>query len=117
VGTQAESEAKAWFGEDGIYIERCLGGVRQVEAQIAVDESGRGICLGERECSIQRRNQKMIEEARSASISESLRQEIARLAVDAAVRSGYRHLRTFEFLVDARHKTSFMVVNSRIQVH
>src|SRR5439155_1112402 len=69
---QAASEARASFGDDGIYVERCLEGVRHVEAQIAVDESGRGICLGERECSIQRRNQKMIEEAPSASISESL---------------------------------------------
>src|SRR5256885_10159809 len=53
---QAASEAKASFGDDGIYIERCLEGVRHVEAQIAVDDAGRGICLGERECSIQRRN-------------------------------------------------------------
>jgi acetyl-CoA carboxylase biotin carboxylase subunit len=104
---QAASEARASFGDDG---------VRHVEAQIAVDESGRGICLGERECSIQRRNQKMIEEAPSASISESLRQDIAKLAVDAAVRSGYRNVGTFEFLVDAQNKPFFIEVNSRIQV-
>ena len=113
---QAASEARASFGDDGIYVERCLEGVRHVEAQIAVDESGRGICLGERECSIQRRNQKMIEEAPSASISESLRQDIAKLAVDAAVRSGYRNVGTFEFLVDAQNKAYFIEVNSRIQV-
>jgi len=113
---QAASEARASFGDDGIYVERCLEGVRHVEAQIAVDESGRGICLGERECSIQRRNQKMIEEAPSASISESLRQDIAKLAVDAAVRSGYRNVGTFEFLVDAQNKPLFIEVNSRIQV-
>ncbi|TME92189.1 MAG: acetyl-CoA carboxylase biotin carboxylase subunit [Chloroflexi bacterium] len=113
---QASAEAKASFGDDGIYIERCLEGVRHVEAQIAVDESGQGICLGERECSIQRRNQKMIEEAPSASIGETLRQEIARLAVDAAVRSGYRNVGTFEFLVDAQNKAYFIEVNSRIQV-
>ncbi len=83
---QARSEAKASFGDEGIYLERCLEGVRHVEAQIAVDEYGAGICLGERECSIQRRNQKFIEEAPSASISEQLRQEIAHRAVDAAVR-------------------------------
>src|SRR5207244_48397 len=80
------------------------------------DGPGRGICLGESECSIQRRNQKMIEEAPSASISESLRQDIAKLAVDAAVRSGYRNVGTFEFLVDAQNKTYFIEVNSRIQV-
>jgi len=113
---QAASEAKASFGDDGIYIERCLEGVRHVEAQIAVDDAGRGICLGERECSIQRRNQKMIEEAPSASISESLRQDIAKLAVDAAVRFGYRNVGTFEFLVDAQNKPYFIEVNSRIQV-
>ena len=113
---QARSEAKASFGDDGLYLERCLEGVRHVEAQIAVDEYGSGICLGERECSIQRRNQKMIEEAPSASISEELRQEIARRAVDAAVRFGYRNVGTFEFLVDAAGEVYFIEVNSRIQV-
>ena len=113
---QASTEAKASFGDAGLYVERCLEGVRHVEAQIAVDEYGSGICLGERECSIQRRNQKMIEEAPSASISEELRQEIARRAVDAAVRCGYRNVGTFEFLVDARGEFYFIEVNSRIQV-
>ena len=113
---QASSEAKASFGDAGLYVERCLEGVRHVEAQIAVDEYGGGICLGERECSIQRRNQKMIEEAPSASISEELRQVIARSAVDAAVRCGYRNVGTFEFLVDARGEYYFIEVNSRIQV-
>jgi acetyl-CoA carboxylase biotin carboxylase subunit len=113
---QASSEAKVSFGDAGLYVERCLEGVRHVEAQIAVDEYGSGICLGERECSIQRRNQKMIEEAPSASISEELRQEIARRAVDAAVRCGYRNVGTFEFLVDARGEFYFIEVNSRIQV-
>jgi acetyl-CoA carboxylase, biotin carboxylase subunit len=113
---QASTEAKASFGDAGLYVERCLEGVRHVEAQIAVDEYGSGICLGERECSIQRRNQKMIEEAPSASISEELRQEIARRAVDAAVRFGYRNVGTFEFLVDASGEFYFIEVNSRIQV-
>jgi len=113
---QASTEAKASFGDAGLYVERCLEGVRHVEAQIAVDEYGSGICLGERECSIQRRNQKMIEEAPSASISEELRQEIARRATEAAVRCGYRNVGTFEFLVDARGEFYFIEVNSRIQV-
>jgi acetyl-CoA carboxylase, biotin carboxylase subunit len=113
---QASTEAKASFGDAGLYVERCLEGVRHVEAQIAVDEYGSGICLGERECSIQRRNQKMIEEAPSASISEDLRQEIASRAVDAAVRVGYRNVGTFEFLVDSRGDYFFIEVNSRIQV-
>ncbi len=113
---QARVEAKASFGDEGLYLERCLEGVRHVEAQIAVDESGQGICLGERECSIQRRNQKMIEEAPSASIGEGLRKDIARRAVDAAVRFGYRNVGTFEFLVDARGDFYFIELNSRIQV-
>src|SRR2546428_1536650 len=113
---QARSEAKASFGDEGIYLERCLEGVRHVEAQIAVDEYGGGSCLGERECSIQRRNQKISEEAPSASISEQLRQEIARRATAAAVKSGYRNIGTFEFLVDARGDYFFIEVNSRIQV-
>ncbi|MGH2499556.1 MAG: acetyl-CoA carboxylase biotin carboxylase subunit [Candidatus Limnocylindria bacterium] len=113
---QARSEAKASFGDDGIYLERCLEGVRHVEAQILVDDQGTGLCLGERECSIQRRSQKLIEEAPSASINEELRQAIARMAVDAAVRFGYRGVGTFEFLVDADGAPYFIEVNARIQV-
>src|SRR5207245_997896 len=113
---QAASEARASFGDDGIYVERCLEGVRHVEAQIAVDESGRGICLGERECSIQRRNQKMIEEAHSAAIGESLRKELSKLDGYVAVRFGYRDVGTFEFRVDAQARPYFIEVNSRIQV-
>ena len=113
---QARAEAKASFGDDGLYLERCLEGVRHVEAQVLVDSTGRGICLGERECSIQRRNQKMIEEAPSASISEALRQRIAEMAVMGAVRSGYRNVGTFEFLVDATGEPYFIETNARIQV-
>ena len=113
---QARSEAKASFGDDGIYLERCLEGVRHVEAQVLVDDQGDGICLGERECSIQRRNQKMLEEAPSASISEELRLAIQRAAVDAAIRFGYRNVGTFEFLVDSAGDFYFIEVNARIQV-
>jgi len=113
---QARAEAGASFGDDGLYLERCLESVRHVEAQVLVDSSGNGICLGERECSIQRRNQKMIEEAPSASISEALRQRIEDLAVGAAVRSGYRNVGTFEFLVDRDGEVYFIEVNARIQV-
>ncbi|HUG56151.1 MAG TPA: acetyl-CoA carboxylase biotin carboxylase subunit [Candidatus Limnocylindrales bacterium] len=113
---QARSEAKASFGDDGVYLERNLESVRHVEAQIAVDDRGEGICLGERECSIQRRHQKMIEEAPSASISEELRQRIAEMAVRAATRFGYRNVGTFEFLVDRAGDPYFIEVNARIQV-
>ena len=112
----ARAEAKASFGDDGIYLERCLEGVRHVEAQILVDAQGTGLCLGERECSIQRRHQKMVEEAPSASISEDLRQRIARMAVEAAVHFGYRGVGTFEFLVDGNGDPYFIEVNARIQV-
>ena len=113
---QARAEAKASFGDDGIYIERNLEGVRHIEAQVLADEHGNAICFGERECSIQRRNQKMIEEAPSASIGLELQHRIARLAADAARRSGYRNVGTFEFLVDKNGEPYFIEVNARIQV-
>ena len=113
---QARAEAKASFGDEGIYIERNLEGVRHVEAQVLVDGHGNAVCLGERECSIQRRHQKMIEEAPSASIGLELRGRIAEMAVDAAVRFGYRNVGTFEFLVDAQGEPYFIEVNARIQV-
>ncbi len=113
---QARAEAKASFGDDGIYIERNLEGVRHIEAQILADEHGSTICFGERECSIQRRNQKMIEEAPSASIGLELQHRIARLAADAARRAGYRNVGTFEFLVDESGEPYFIEVNARIQV-
>jgi len=113
---QARAEAKASFGDEGIYIERNLEGVRHVEAQVLVDGHSNAVCLGERECSIQRRHQKMIEEAPSASIGLELRGRIAEMAVDAAVRFGYRNVGTFEFLVDAQGEPYFIEVNARIQV-
>ena len=113
---QARLEAKASFGDEGIYLERCLEGVRHVEAQILVDDMGTGVCLGERECSIQRRRQKMIEEAPSTSINEMQRQQIKRMATEAAFRFGYRGVGTFEFLFDAAGNPYFIEVNARIQV-
>ena len=113
---QARAEAKASFGDEGIYLERNLEGVRHVEAQVLVDGHGNAVCLGERECSIQRRHQKMIEEAPSASIGLELRGRIAEMAVDAALRFGYRNVGTFEFLVDAQGEPYFIEVNARIQV-
>ena len=110
------AEAKASFGDEGVYLEQNLEGVRHIEAQVLADEHGGAICLGERECSIQRRNQKMIEEAPSASIGLELQHKIARLAVDAALRSGYRNVGTFEFLVDRDDRLYFIEVNARIQV-
>jgi len=113
---QARSEAKASFGDDGLYLERCLEGVRHVEAQVLVDDRGEAVCIGERECSIQRRNQKMLEEAPSISINEELRRRIKAYAIDAALRFGYRGVGTFEFLVDSSGQPYFIEVNARIQV-
>ncbi len=113
---QARGEAKASFGDDGIYVERNLEGVRHIEAQVLVDNRGTGVCLGERECSIQRRHQKMLEEAPSSTISEDLRQRIKKRAIDAAVHFGYRGVGTFEFLVDGEDREYFIEVNARIQV-
>ncbi|CAN5176533.1 acetyl-CoA carboxylase biotin carboxylase subunit [soil metagenome] len=113
---QARSEAKASFGDDGIYLERNLEGVRHVEAQILVDGSGAGVCIGERECSIQRRHQKMLEEAPSPTIGEELRQRIKGMAVGAATHFGYRGVGTFEFLVESGGEAYFIEVNARIQV-
>ena len=113
---QARGEAKASLGDDGIYLERNLEGVRHVEVQVLADDYGEAVSIGERECSIQRRNQKMIEEAPSASIGLPLRDRIGRLAVDAALRSGYRNIGTFEFLIDAQGEPYFIEVNARIQV-
>jgi acetyl-CoA carboxylase, biotin carboxylase subunit len=113
---QARGEAKASFGDDGIYLERNLEGVRHIEAQILVDGSGMGLCMGERECSIQRRHQKMLEEAPSPTIGEELRQRIKTMAVDAATHFGYRGVGTFEFLVDSLGNAYFIEVNARIQV-
>jgi acetyl-CoA carboxylase biotin carboxylase subunit len=113
---QARSEAKASFGDEGLYLERNLEGVRHIEAQILVDDRGEAIFVGERECSIQRRNQKMLEEAPSISINEELRRRIKTYSVDAAKRFGYRGVGTFEFLVDAAGNPYFIEVNARIQV-
>ncbi len=113
---QAKIEAKGAFGDDGIYLERNLEGVRHIEAQILVDDRGTAVCLGERDCSIQRRHQKMLEEAPSPTISEELRRAIAETATDAALELGYRGIGTFEFLVDRAGNFYFIEVNARLQV-
>ncbi len=113
---QARAEAKAAFGDDGLYIERNLEGVRHIEAQLLVDDQGTAVCLGERDCSIQRRNQKLLEEAPSPTLSTELRRAIADCAIEAATALGYRNLGTFEFLVDRAGNFYFIEVNARIQV-
>ncbi len=112
----ARTEAKATFGDDGLYIEKYFTEPRHIEIQILADERGRVIHLGERDCSIQRRHQKLIEESPSPAISESLRREIGRVAVDAALAVKYKNAGTVEFLLDKDQSFYFMEMNTRIQV-
>jgi len=113
---QAKAEARSAFGDDGIYLEKNLESVRHIEAQILVDDGGTAVCLGERDCSIQRRHQKILEEAPSPTLSEELRRAIAETATNAAAELGYRGVGTFEFLVDRAGNFYFIEVNARLQV-
>jgi acetyl-CoA carboxylase biotin carboxylase subunit len=110
------SEAKAAFGDDSLYLEKWLDENRHVEVQVAVDRYGHGIHLGERDCSVQRRHQKILEEAPTPALSEDARTELAERAVRAVVAAGYENVGTLEFLVDARGDFYFIEINCRIQV-
>lgn len=111
----ARSEAKANFGDDTVYIEKYLEKPRHIEIQIFGDKHGNGIHLGERDCSIQRRHQKLVEEAPSPILSESEREEIGTLAADVIRKMGYVGAGTIEFLYEDG-KFYFMEMNTRIQV-
>src|SRR4029078_4655365 len=95
------SEAKAAFGEDSLYLEKWLDENRHVEIQVAIDRYGQGVHLFERDCSVQRRHQKIIEEAPTPALFEAARAALAERAVRAAIAAGYENLGTLEFLVDA----------------
>jgi acetyl-CoA carboxylase biotin carboxylase subunit len=110
------SEAKAAFGDDSLYLERWIEDNRHVEVQIAVDRYGQGVHLGERDCSVQRRHQKILEEAPSPALSVAARAKLAERAVRAAVAAGYENVGTLEFLVDREGNTYFIEINCRIQV-
>jgi acetyl-CoA carboxylase, biotin carboxylase subunit len=110
------STAQAVFGDSSVYIERYLPDARHVEIQVLCDEHGGGIHLGERDCSVQRRHQKLIEEAPSSRLSPPLRAAMGEAAVRAAHAVGYTGAGTFEFLLDADDRFYFMEVNARIQV-
>ncbi|HOO82277.1 MAG TPA: acetyl-CoA carboxylase biotin carboxylase subunit, partial [Alphaproteobacteria bacterium] len=112
---RARSEAKANFGDDTVYIEKFLGNPRHIEIQVFGDTHGNAIHLGERDCSIQRRHQKLIEEAPSPILSGDLRDEIGCLAADTIRAMGYRGAGTIEFLYEDG-KFYFMEMNTRIQV-
>ncbi|HEY7701384.1 MAG TPA: acetyl-CoA carboxylase biotin carboxylase subunit [Candidatus Limnocylindrales bacterium] len=110
------SEAKAAFGDDSLYLEKWLDENRHVEVQVAVDRYGHGIHLGERDCSVQRRHQKILEESPTPALSEASRTELAERAVRAVVAAGYENVGTLEFLVDGKGDFYFIEINCRIQV-
>jgi acetyl-CoA carboxylase, biotin carboxylase subunit len=110
------SEAKAAFGDDSLYLEKWLDENRHVEVQVAVDRYGHGIHLGERDCSVQRRHQKILEEAPTPALTGPARRELAELAIRAVVAAGYENVGTLEFLVDAAGRYYFIEINCRIQV-
>ena len=111
-----KQEAKLSFNDDEIYIEKFIKNPRHVEIQILADEHGNVIHLGERDCSIQRRNQKVIEETPSTAIDDKLRNKMGESAIKAVKASGYTSCGTIEFLVDSDKNFYFMEMNTRIQV-
>jgi acetyl-CoA carboxylase biotin carboxylase subunit len=113
--SMTKSEAKAAFGNDQVYMEKFLENPRHVEIQVLADGQGNAIHLGERDCSMQRRHQKVVEEAPAPGISEEQRAEIGKVCVDACLRIGYRGAGTFEFLYENGH-FYFIEMNTRIQV-
>ncbi|MFH1740782.1 MAG: acetyl-CoA carboxylase biotin carboxylase subunit [bacterium] len=112
----AQSEAERAFSNPHLYLEKYLERPRHIEFQILADHHGHVIHLGERECSLQRRHQKILEEAPSAVVDENLRKEMGETAVSAAQAVGYRNAGTVEFLLDAENRFYFMEINTRIQV-
>jgi acetyl-CoA carboxylase biotin carboxylase subunit len=112
----ARREAKNAFGDDAVYVEKYIEGPRHVEIQILADAHGNCVSLGERECSVQRRHQKMLEEAPSVAVSPELRTEMGETAVRAALAAGYVNAGTCEFLLDTDGRFYFLEMNTRLQV-
>jgi Acetyl/propionyl-CoA carboxylase, alpha subunit len=110
------SEAKSAFGDDSLYLEKWLDDNRHVEVQVAVDRYGAGVHLGERDCSVQRRHQKILEEGPTPALSPEARAALADVAIRAVVAAGYENVGTLEFLVDGAGNAYFIEINCRIQV-
>lgn len=112
----AFAEAESAFGDGALYIEKFLKPVKHIEMQLLCDKHGNAICLGERECSVQRHNQKLIEESPSPSISEETRKAMMEAAIKAAHAVNYNSVGTIEFLYDSHGNFYFMEMNTRLQV-
>ncbi|HET7082365.1 MAG TPA: acetyl-CoA carboxylase biotin carboxylase subunit [Candidatus Limnocylindria bacterium] len=112
----SRSEAQAAFGDDSVYFERWIEESRHVEVQVLIDRHGNGIHLGERDCSIQRRHQKIIEEAPSPAMSDEARERLRDLAIRSVLAAGYESAGTLEFLLDGEGNAYFIEINCRIQV-
>ncbi|MGH2393030.1 MAG: acetyl-CoA carboxylase biotin carboxylase subunit [Candidatus Limnocylindria bacterium] len=112
----ARSEARAAFGDDSMYFESWIEENRHVEVQVLIDSHGNGIHLGERDCSVQRRHQKIIEEGPSPAMTEPARERLRDLAIRAVAAAGYESAGTLEFLLDREGSFYFIEINCRIQV-
>ncbi len=111
-----KQEAKKAFNNDDIYIEKFIENPRHIEVQILADDFGNVVCLGERDCTIQRKNQKVLEETPSGVVSDKLRKEMIDISINAMKHVNYNSVGTIEFLLDKNKKFYFMEMNTRIQV-
>ncbi len=113
---RARSEGMAYFGDGRVYVERLVDRPRHVEVQVAADGHGNAVAVGERECSIQRRHQKVVEECPSPAVTPAVREELYRAALAVVRASAYRSVGTVEFLMDRDGKVYFLEMNTRLQV-
>ncbi len=112
----AQGEAKAAFGDPSLYLERYFEAARHIEIQVVCDKNGNVTAFAERECSIQRKHQKLVEETPSPFVDDKFRKRITKAVEEAAQSIGYQSLGTFEFLVDDKKRFYFMEANTRVQV-
>jgi len=112
----AQAEALSAFGDDGVYLEKYLTRVKHIEVQVLGDQEGNIVCLGERDCSVQRKHQKLIEESPAPTVSPGIREELTRAAAKAARAVNYEGLGTVEFLLTQTGEFYFMEMNTRLQV-
>ena len=113
---QASGEALNAFGDGSLYLEKYIFPARHVELQVLADEHGNAVCLGDRDCSLQRRNQKLLEETPSPAVDDGQREKIIELAAEAVKKIGYVGAGTLEFLLDREGRFWFMEMNVRLQV-